>query len=98
MGSNLLLLNGRVYTFDPVVPEAQAVAIRDTRIAALGNSDDLRRLASDGDWQIVDLSCRVSVIATCICCATASGSSMFGWMECVRSKRCWPQSPNVPAL
>jgi predicted amidohydrolase YtcJ len=54
----LLLLNGHVYTFDPVSPRAQAVAIRDTRIAAVGDSDALRELARDGDWQIVDVGGR----------------------------------------
>jgi predicted amidohydrolase YtcJ len=58
MASNLLLLHGDVYTFDPAVPRAQAVAIRGNRIAALGKGDDLRGRV-DEDWEIVDLGGRV---------------------------------------
>jgi predicted amidohydrolase YtcJ len=58
MSSNLLLLHGDVYSFDPAVPKAQAVAVRGNRIAALGNDDDLRSLVDHSDWQIVDLGGR----------------------------------------
>jgi predicted amidohydrolase YtcJ len=58
MGCNLLLLNGHVDTFDGRVPKGQAVAIRDPRIAAVGDSDGIRDLASHGDWQIVDVGGR----------------------------------------
>jgi predicted amidohydrolase YtcJ len=58
MGSNLLLLHGDVYTFDPAVPRAQAVAIRGNRIAALGMGEELRGLVDHEDWQIVDLGGR----------------------------------------
>jgi predicted amidohydrolase YtcJ len=58
VSSKLLLVNGVIYTFDPAVPRAQSVAILGTRIAAVGDSDELRHLATGGNWQIVDLGGR----------------------------------------
>ncbi len=43
--ADLLLLNGRVYTADPARPWAEAVAVRGDRIAAVGGSAEIRRLA-----------------------------------------------------
>ena len=43
--ADLLLLNGRVYTVDAARPWAEAVAIADDRILAVGSSAELRALA-----------------------------------------------------
>lgn len=51
--ASLLLVNGIVYTFDDAGTVAQAVALRGSRIAAVGSSDDLRtRFAAD---TVIDL-------------------------------------------
>ena len=39
------IVNARVWTGDPNLPEAQAVAIADDRIAAVGTTEDIRRRA-----------------------------------------------------
>jgi predicted amidohydrolase YtcJ len=52
--ADLLLVNGRVYTVDPERPWAEAVAIRGDRIAAVGPSAGLRRLAGKGT-RVIDL-------------------------------------------
>lgn len=49
----MIVLNGRVHTMDTAYPSAQAVAIRNGRIAAIGNSDQIRSLA-DRQTHIVD--------------------------------------------
>src|SRR5579884_4042366 len=41
-----ILYNGNVWTVDDAVPRAQAVAISDGRIFAIGSNDDVLRLAS----------------------------------------------------
>jgi predicted amidohydrolase YtcJ len=51
---DLLLLNGRVYTVDAARPWAEAVAIAGERIAAVGTSAEIRRLAGAGT-RVVDL-------------------------------------------
>jgi hypothetical protein len=48
----LAIVNARVWTGDPDTPEAQAVAIAGDRIAAVGATDDIRRLA--GTAEVVD--------------------------------------------
>jgi hypothetical protein len=48
----LAIVNARVWTGDPDTPEAQAVAIAGDRIAAVGTTDDIRRLA--GTAEVVD--------------------------------------------
>jgi predicted amidohydrolase YtcJ len=42
---DLILYNARIYTVDPSMPEAQAIAIRKHRITAIGNDDDVLALA-----------------------------------------------------
>jgi predicted amidohydrolase YtcJ len=42
---NLLLFNGRLHTQDPEIPQASAIALRDGRILAIGNDDEIRSLA-----------------------------------------------------
>jgi predicted amidohydrolase YtcJ len=51
---DLVLVNGRVYTLDPAGPWAEAVAIAGDRIAAVGTSQAIRRLA-DARTRVIDL-------------------------------------------
>jgi predicted amidohydrolase YtcJ len=55
MDKGLLLLNGTIYTMDSSRPLAQAVAAKGSRIHAVGSNEELKRLATAGDWRIVDL-------------------------------------------
>src|SRR5574342_101424 len=43
-----LYARGRVLPCDAVVPPAEAVVVRDGRVAAVGTSDDMARLAGAG--------------------------------------------------
>lgn len=52
-----LFFNGRVTTLDPSNPEAEAVAVKDGRILAVGSTEDLERSA-DPDTRRVDLGGR----------------------------------------
>lgn len=52
--ADLVLLNGTVYTVDPALPWAQAVAVREGRILALGSSHDIRAYQDDAT-EVVDL-------------------------------------------
>jgi len=55
---DLVLLNGKIYTVDPLEPRAEAVAVKGGRFVAIGKSDDIkspwpshagpRRQANDG--------------------------------------------------
>jgi hypothetical protein len=51
----LLLLNGNVVTMDPAFPRAQAIAVADGRIFAIGTDEDIARLAA-GSARKVDLA------------------------------------------
>ncbi len=55
--ATLVLLNGKVWTENPRQPEAEAVAIERGRIAAVGTSAAMRKLAGP-DCQIIDLKGR----------------------------------------
>jgi predicted amidohydrolase YtcJ len=56
----LILFGGKVITVDPAFNIAEAVAVADDRIVAVGASADIRRLA-DGDTRLVDLRRRTVV-------------------------------------
>src|SRR3546814_11726595 len=43
--ADTVLLGGKVWTGDPARPEAQALAIVDGKVAAVGNDDEVRRWA-----------------------------------------------------
>jgi len=58
MSDDLLLLNGNVYTMDPAFPRAEAVAIRGSRILAVGKDDDLREVEQGKEWSVIDLGGR----------------------------------------
>jgi predicted amidohydrolase YtcJ len=57
---DLILFGGKVITVDPAFNIAEAVAVADDRIVAVGASADIRRLA-DGDTRLVDLRRRAVV-------------------------------------
>jgi imidazolonepropionase-like amidohydrolase len=46
--ATLVLVNGDVYTMDPDQPDATCVAIRGSRIVAVGDIDDMRRFIHKG--------------------------------------------------
>jgi predicted amidohydrolase YtcJ len=43
---DLVVLNAKVYTVDPRVPEAEAFAVRGSRFVAVGNTEEIRALAA----------------------------------------------------
>ena len=50
---SLVLINANVITLDPALPQAQAVAVANGRIEAVGSNAELNRLAS-GKAQVID--------------------------------------------
>lgn len=54
MQADLLLHNATIYTLDPIRPRADAVAIMDNRIVAVGDGSELRDLLTPGS-QTLDL-------------------------------------------
>ena len=46
--ADLILLNGRVYTVDATKPWAEAIAIRGSRVVAVGSNADIRMSAGSG--------------------------------------------------
>jgi predicted amidohydrolase YtcJ len=52
--ADLVLLNGRIYTLDPVRPWVEAVAIHGTRIAAVGTTGEMRTMAT-ATTRVIDL-------------------------------------------
>ena len=67
MDNGLLLLNGTIYSMDSSRPRAQAVAAKGSRIEALGTDEQLRGLATEGEWRIVDLRGRAVLPAFTDC-------------------------------
>ena len=55
--ATLILVNGKIWTENPKQPEAEAVAIERGRIAAVGTSAEVRRLAGP-NCQVIDLKGR----------------------------------------
>ncbi|MEM6933346.1 MAG: amidohydrolase family protein, partial [Pseudomonadota bacterium] len=53
---DLVLYNGRITTFDPEVPEAQAVAISNGKVSAMGKNADVLTGANGADT--IDLTGR----------------------------------------
>ncbi|MDP6372640.1 MAG: amidohydrolase [Vicinamibacterales bacterium] len=51
--ADLALINGRVYTMDPAQPRAEAFAVRDGTIIAVGSTADIRNLISSGT-EVID--------------------------------------------
>ena len=59
MIGNLLFLNGRVKTMDRSNPTAEAIAIRDGSIVAVGTSNEARAAAAPGT-EMIDLAGRTA--------------------------------------
>jgi len=49
-----VLINGKIWTVDPARPWAEAVAVRDGRIAAVGTTDEIRKMAGR-ETETIDL-------------------------------------------
>lgn len=64
MAADRIFVNGRFYTLDPTGTMAEAMAVENGRIAALGSTEDIRALAGPGT-QEVDLAGQ-PVIPGCI--------------------------------
>ncbi|RIK77058.1 MAG: amidohydrolase [Planctomycetota bacterium] len=58
--ADLVLVDGKVVTVERDVPLAQAVAIRGSRILAVGGNDAIRKLAGD-KTRVIDLAGRLAV-------------------------------------
>lgn len=58
--ATLVLRNGKVVTVDPAIPEAQAVAVRGDRIAAVGSNDAIQRYIGPAT-QVIDLKGQLAI-------------------------------------
>src|SRR6188472_4054522 len=58
--ADLVLTNGRVLTVEDALPEAQAVAIKGDRIAAVGTSAEIRRYVGPAT-QVIDLNGQLAI-------------------------------------
>lgn len=58
--ADVVFINGRVATGDPARPTAQALAVRNGRIAAVGDSEEIKALAGAGT-QTIDLAGRTAL-------------------------------------
>ncbi len=56
--TELFLINGKLHTQDPRYPDATAVAIRDGRVQAVGDDDEIRTMAGP-DARVIDLGGRL---------------------------------------
>ena len=55
LGTLLLLLNGKIWTGNPNQPEAEAVALRGNRIAAVGTDNEILKL-KEANTKTIDLN------------------------------------------
>src|SRR3954453_4795 len=58
--STLILLGGKVFTGDLEKPSAEAVAISEGRVLAIGSNEEIRRLANK-NTRIIDLQGRTVI-------------------------------------
>jgi predicted amidohydrolase YtcJ len=58
--ADLVLTDGRVVTVDEALPEAEAVAMRDGRIVAVGTSDEIAAYVGE-ETEVVDLDGRLAI-------------------------------------
>ena len=76
-----VILNGRLITFDPDRPFAEALAIAGGLIAAVGTTAEVRALAVPST-RVIDAggapSCRASSTVTCTC--LVARSSWLAWI------------------
>jgi hypothetical protein len=56
---DLILAGARVWTVDPLLPEAQAIAVRGDRIQAVGSETEIRGLADPGHTRVLELPGRL---------------------------------------
>ncbi|QNI35014.1 amidohydrolase [Alloacidobacterium dinghuense] len=54
---DIIAVNGKIWTENPSQPEAEAIAVRDHRIVAVGDSAAIRKLADEGT-RVIDLQSR----------------------------------------
>lgn len=64
--ADLVVLNAKVYTVDPKLPQAEACAVKNGRFMAVGKSDDIKGLAGK-DTQVIDAQ-RMTVVPGFIDC------------------------------
>jgi len=50
----LILLNGKVYTLNRSLPQAQALAVKDSKIIAVGKNEEIKHLENKG-FEVIDL-------------------------------------------
>ncbi len=60
VNADTILLNGKIVTLDATTPAAEALAVRDGKIMAVGKSDDIRKLAGSRT-RTVDLGGRTVI-------------------------------------
>ena len=60
LNADTILLNGKIVTLDAAAPAAEALAVRDGKIMAVGKSDDIRKLAGTGT-RTIDLGGRTVI-------------------------------------
>jgi predicted amidohydrolase YtcJ len=52
--TNLMLLNGNIYTMSPQLPRAQAVAVKDSKIVTVGKNPEVENLGRR-DFKVINL-------------------------------------------
>ena len=57
---DLMLLNGKIYTMNPKQPRAEAVAVRDSKITAVGKTSDVENLGKR-NFKVINLQGRTVV-------------------------------------
>ena len=58
--ATMVLRNGKIVTVDDAKPEAQAIAIRGDRIAAVGSNDEIQRYVGPGT-KVIDLAGQLAI-------------------------------------
>lgn len=58
--ADLVLMNGKIVTLDPTVPEAEALALRGEVIVAVGSNQEIKRYRGD-KTQVIDLAGKLAI-------------------------------------
>lgn len=74
--ADLVVRNARVYTMEPAAPQAQALAVRDGRLVAVGSSDAVRALIGRGT-EVLDARGMTIVPGFVDCHLHASGETLL---------------------
>lgn len=91
--ADLVVLNAKVYTVDPKLPQAEAFAVKNGRFMAVGNTADMKALAGK-NTQILDAQ-RMTVAPGFIDCHNhAPGNTLLTYRPCHRPgercvRACW---------